>query len=909
MLFTLSLLLSGLVVSHGGVTFPWTCEAGTNSILTVTQDLKFSVQVSNALWLEDGDTALHTGGDPGTWVSVGGGTLHASTIEEVTSTDPILGPFTSLRITYSMAALGIPLFVTTHMCYKDSDLIEWRSEWPQGASRITSQGFQYTDAQFYNFNVSNHPVSHFPSFKLGPTAAVSSLGHAQWAGEFSWHLNNFGVSLEGYVGGQLGGPTVIHTPTFASNTKPMAGVLGTLGGHKDAIMGIVNDCNSSEWRWVFGPHGHFPSLPSGHTARLGFVVPSGGRYAVYPGDTGITAAVYEYGGVLRALDQTRRFAAEDDVGVSSLSMWTDNGGVYDGDFWDMPGNAGTGGVLFSKWKNALATQGVPAKSLQLDPYWFSRGEPGNKDWVPSLSVFGEGGWEATLACGWNPTLYTYMWAGHPSQLAPAFQPFSFLTSPIMDNFMHGPFTRVSGGDSAGFYALLMSRCVGWGCVGFEIDFLDFNYFSFEDAMQSPGAWDAFLGGLSQAGEAAGVPIQLCMPLPSDLLMSAALPGVSNIRASSDDDLEYAEEGRWRIGFTSLLLGSLDVRPFQDQIWTHSTYPTDFPIPYDKGYCQNATELGVAIGALSTGPLGLGDAVGATNATLVSFAVASNGVILKPSLPATPLDFWFSYPSALQKGRAEVWQAPSFIPLRGLGGRGGLERYHHKSPTIPTPVPGTFPNITSCPYLSLLLVDLPPPSPTSPSLLLYPKDTTPSLTYCGGSSMGYVVVPWSPGQETMAKRCAQGAPANDCVVGFEVGEGGSGLELTTAPPPHTANLKGGNHSFEVLSFAPFWGSVGGAGWVLLGEIGKFVRVSPVRFTSVSVQAGGGVDVVVEGASGETVSVTFLGPMGNAANGTAFPDVLKDFQVVVVDVVFGGGGGSTTITCKGIVGGGGGCSSPF
>ena len=96
---------------------------------------------------------------------------------------------------------------------------------------------------------------------------------------------------------------------------------------------------------------------------------------------------------------------------------------------------------------------------------------------------------------------------------------------------------------------------------------------------------------------------------------------------------------------------------------------------------------------------------------------------------------------------------------------------------------------------------------------------------------------------------------------------------------------------------------------MGEIGKFVRVSPVRFTSVSVQAGGGIDVVVEGASGETVSVTFLGPMGSAANGTAFPDVLKDFEVVVVDVVFGGGGGSATVTCKGIIGGGGGCSSSF
>ena len=58
-----------------------------------------------------------------------------------------------------------------------------------------------------------------------------------------------------------------------------------------------------------------------------------------------------------------------------------------------------------------------------------------------------------------------------------------------------------------------------------------------------------------------------MPLPADLLAAAALPGVSNIRASEDDDLLYAASGRWRIGLTSLLLGAVDQRPFQDGIWT------------------------------------------------------------------------------------------------------------------------------------------------------------------------------------------------------------------------------------------------------------------------------------------------------------------------------------------------------
>ena len=47
----------------------------------------------------------------------------------------------------------------------------------------------------------------------------------------------------------------------------------------------------------------------------------------------------------------------------------------------------------------------------------------------------------------------------------------------MDNFVGGPIARIAPEDSTPFYALLMSRCVAWRCIGFEIDFLDFYYVS------------------------------------------------------------------------------------------------------------------------------------------------------------------------------------------------------------------------------------------------------------------------------------------------------------------------------------------------------------------------------------------------------------------------------------------------
>jgi hypothetical protein len=58
--------------------------------------------------------------------------------------------------------------------------------------------------------------------------------------------------------------------------------------------------------------------------------------------------------------------------------------------------------------------------------------------------------------------------------------------------------------------------------------------------------------------------------------------------------------------------------------------------------------------------------------------------------------------------------------------------------------------------------------------------------------------------------------------------------------------------------------GATQWVLLGEVGKFVAVSPVRFSGVLVEAGGGLLVAVEGAGGEVVAVRLLAP-GGAAGG--------------------------------------------
>jgi hypothetical protein len=561
---------------------------------------------------------------------------------------------------------------------------------------------------------------------------------------------------------------------------------------------------------------------------------------------------------------------------------TDNGAVFDGDYWSA--HRGEAGATFEALRGALRGAGVPVASLQLDPYWFARGAPGNRDWLPSEEVFGAGGWERVLRAGWNTTLYSFFFAPGGENNFPQF---SWATSPPWDNFMGGSAGRVAPADARAFYALLMARCVGWGCVGFEVDFLDMQYLGFPDVLEAPGAFEAFLGGLSAAGAAAGVPVQLCMPLPSDVLASAALPGVSNIRASDDDDLAYAGAERWRIGLTSLLHGALDVRPFMDAVWTASEQP-----PY--AYAQNATELGVAISALSTGPVGLGDGLGATNATLVAAAVASNGVILKPSLPAAPVDAFFNYGpgggASLQAALAELWAAPSFIPAVAAaapGGGGGLARFEGGRARLPerlrAPLP-TFPAVTDCPHVSVLAVDVAAP------FTLLPGDLTPSLLRCGGGAAAYVALPWSPGFAAMGARCAHGAPALACVAPLPAG----GLLIETGAAAPRPGARGGPHAFEIFSLAPVHAA--GGGWALLGEVGKFVRAAPVRFPG-SLAEGGSLTTLVAGAANEVVRVTLLAP-GSAGG-------LGNATIRVESLSFGPRGGVATLRCAG-AGAGGACS---
>jgi hypothetical protein len=286
-----------------------------------------------------------------------------------------------------------------------------------------------------------------------------------------------------------------------------------------------------------------------------------------------------------------------------------------------------------------------------------------------------------------------------------------------------------------------------------------------------------------------------MALPADILQSAMHPAVTNARAS--DDYGVGSAGSWHIARSSLLLSALGMRASKDNFATGAAT--------DRGR-ETSPFLSAAVCALSGGPVGFSDALFATNPAVLWPTTTSNGTLLHASRPATALDVQFSGVGALAAG--DVRAAHSAINGGGLG-------------------PLTF--------YSILAADA-APGVVRESLVaadLWPLPTNP----VPGDSPSWFMWQWNN-----TACVTDGADAEDCVSIFEDPAGNTPL-----PAPRSSD----DVAWELWFLSPLHG-----GSTLLGEVGKFVAVSPDRFKLVDSSGGNGLVVTLAGAPGEVVRVSWI-----------------------------------------------------
>jgi hypothetical protein len=150
-----------------------------------------------------------------------------------------------------------------------------------------------------------------------------------------------------------------------------------------------------------------------------------------------------------------------------------------------------------------------------------------------------------------------------------------------------------------------------GVVTYEQDWLNQNAQT-EVNLTDPSA---FLGEMAHSMAANNITVQYCMPVPSDYMASTLYPNVQTIRTSGDG----FQRRKWdQFLYDSRLAYALGLWP-----WTDAVFSKD---------------LGnLIISTLSAGPVGVGDALGETNAANLRAAVRSDGVIVKPDTPLLPID--------------------------------------------------------------------------------------------------------------------------------------------------------------------------------------------------------------------------------------------------------------------------------
>eukprot|EP00546_Thalassionema_frauenfeldii_P019243 CAMPEP_0178900492 /NCGR_PEP_ID=MMETSP0786-20121207/3503_1 /TAXON_ID=186022 /ORGANISM="Thalassionema frauenfeldii, Strain CCMP 1798" /LENGTH=787 /DNA_ID=CAMNT_0020571501 /DNA_START=126 /DNA_END=2490 /DNA_ORIENTATION=+ len=680
--------------------------------------------------------------------------------------------------------------VVTSLKNFDSKLaVVFELEWPEGAWNTSSSAKDGNDVSMTNF----------PTF-LWKNNTNDEEGIPQFLSALSWE-GSFLQSVHEHSKGPAGGPTVLYN---ASSTR------------LDNVM-ILSPWNSRYFKtYTAGNHFNYrgqAAISPGTSGRI-TSLPNGFRQSfllLQAKHGGLTAGLAEWGQTMK-LSRPSQGKKIDDVTLQRVGYQTDNGAMY---CFCQETNCSE--TLLSKM-NELEDDSSPMGYLSFQGAGASSGRGEGAPWC--ISTWGVDG-------GLNRKEYpldmnAFQRAlGIPLQLyAPYFCPensyfgndnskWKYVTS---DETLPGcngfAFQSVSADQSRDFYGWFMDKGLKVGMSSFETDFMNQNYNCVPNFVQSPKNGDQWLAG--DAALERNITIQWCYATPSDLLASLDMPAVTNFRVSFD----FCYGASWDIGESSLLVWALGAAPSKDTLWTTENNRAEIPgCTWTEDHENLAAELHLVLALMSTGPVGISDAIGMTNETLLQRAITPDGILLKPSKPPiTAVDSTFVETSA--------------------GGRLGKDGYLYGTAGIEKS--WIFVSFKMKDSYGVKLIDFWPRVGTVPALLAY-------RTYDDGVS------------------CLNGTDAvsSGCVRLASITHDTQHKEIFVAPKS--------KDSFPGSLFVPTITSVwkqSCSGWFFLGELKKYVSLSPVRFRKLSCLPSG-LSIVITGTVGETVHVTALKPL-NATN---------------------------------------------
>src|SRR5579872_1810737 len=404
-------------------------------------------------------------------------------------------------------------------------------------------------------------TNRFPSFNLYPRG-LTRLSYQNGFAKYSFSQTT------------TDGPLIEFDPqahTFIlspASTFPVS--ITSVGDNQDIFSGVSQQ---------------IARLPAGFTQQSILVV-----------EGGINRAFETWGHALTDLHRKVRPSNNEDVTLSHLGYWTDNGATY---YYHFEPSLGYEGTLLSIRDEFLA-KGVPLGYLQLDSWFYPKGPAaywkdkgaGIYEYVAAPELFPDGlkAFQQRLAL---PLVTHARWID-PS-------------SPYRSRY------RMSNDVSVDprYWASVMAYLKDAGVTTYEQDWLSSRArtdFNLTDPM-------LFFDQMAQAASDKSLTMQYCLPLPSHLLQSTQYSNLTTIRISPD----RFNPAHWdRFLYGSRFAGALGIWPWADVFFSSET-------------------ANLLLATLSAGPVGVGDPLGTVDAENLSRSIRKDGVIVKPDASIIPTD--------------------------------------------------------------------------------------------------------------------------------------------------------------------------------------------------------------------------------------------------------------------------------
>lgn len=456
-------------------------------------------------------------------------------------------------------------------------------------------------------------------------------------------------------------------------------VTGVIGGAPLVLF----ERKPQPWSLVISPIDHF--MTSIHS-RSGpyYVCGTNGLVQSYPrgfthetvmvGGQGVGRTLNRWGSMLLARSGKKSY--REDAITEHISYWTGSGSFYK--YLAEPGR--TYQQSLSDVYRYGRSIGVPFQGIQLDSVWY----PKDRDLDANGNII-HGNFSTGSQQG-----QTYLWEPYAPEVFQNMEQFSEDIERgrlILHNRMisiKSPYCNASAGlfsfrclvsqarqealplDDA-FWDYIWNKPLTWGFHTYLQDWLKETY-AMPEAMINVDILEEWMDTMNRAGQRYGISIMFSEPLPAHLLKSTEMDMVNTARGSGDYQPARTNYYMAYTGFLNRILGLI---PFKQTFWSSGDLEPNCKSDYER--CQEPNpEINALVAALSGGTFTPSDKIGYLNATRLQRGIRPDGRILKPGGPSLiPFDWAFVdspvSPSdrpggVFQENFTQVWYTETRYPL-------------------------------------------------------------------------------------------------------------------------------------------------------------------------------------------------------------------------------------------------------